>query len=208
MERVTAADGTDLVLERHGEPVPGRPPVVLLTPAGADRTDLAALAEALAPAGLTVSYDRRGRGDSGDNADTLNGAVARELADLRAIIAAVGGPVVLLGYSSGAILSAVAAASGLPVLAVVLFEPPFLPRPGARGIPPDLPGRLWDLAARGRGDEAVTLFQTDAVGLPAEMVAQFRQSPSWSRMTAMARSLAYDTAVSAEHGEPADLAVL
>ncbi|KAE8763142.1 alpha/beta fold hydrolase [Georgenia thermotolerans] len=206
MERVTADDGTPLVLERHGDPVPGRPPVVLLTPALADRTDLVALAEALAPSGLTVGYDRRGRGGSGDNADALDGAVARELADLRAVIAAVGGPVVLLGHSSGAILGAVAAAAGLPVAAVVMFEPPFLPHPGARGLPADLPQRLWDLATEGRGDEAVALFQTGAVGLPAEMVAQFRQSPGWGRMTAMARSLAYDTAVTSEHEDPADLA--
>ena len=206
MERLTAADGTTLALERHGEQVPGRPPVVLVTPGGADRTDLADLAQALAPAGLTVTYDRRGRGDSGDNAVTVEGAVDRELADLRVVIEAVGKPVVLLGHSSGAILSVVAAAAGLPVAGLVLFEPPFLPRPGARRVAPDLPGRIWDLATQGRADDAVALFQTEAVGLPEELVTQVRQAPFWPHLAGMARSLAYDVAVTARHAEPAELA--
>ena len=69
-----------------------------------------------------VSYDRRGRGESGDTAPF---AVEREVEDLAAVIGAVGGEASLYGISSGGALALRAAASGLPVRRVAVYEPPY-----------------------------------------------------------------------------------
>jgi pimeloyl-ACP methyl ester carboxylesterase len=86
------------------------------------RNSTAPLAEALAPTYTVISYDRRGRGDSGD---TSQYSVAREIEDLGAVIAAAGGTAAVYGHSSGAALVAAAAAAGLPISKVVLHEPPY-----------------------------------------------------------------------------------
>jgi pimeloyl-ACP methyl ester carboxylesterase len=69
------------------------------------------LAELLAPRLTAISYDRRGRGDSGN---TLPYAVQREVEDIEALINAAGGSANVYGVSSGAVL-ALKAANSLPV---------------------------------------------------------------------------------------------
>ena len=78
-ETVRSADGTTIAVERSGE---GRP-VVLIGGAFSDRATAAGLAQVLAPHFTTVTYDRRGRGDSGDS-DRY--ALEREIEDLTAVI--------------------------------------------------------------------------------------------------------------------------
>jgi pimeloyl-ACP methyl ester carboxylesterase len=62
------------------------------------------------------SYDRRGRGESGDTAPY---AVQREVEDLAALIAEAGAPAFVCGLSSGAVLALDAAAA---VLAAALRQ--------------------------------------------------------------------------------------
>jgi pimeloyl-ACP methyl ester carboxylesterase len=82
---VRSGDGTQIAVERSGE----GPPVVVVLGALNDRRTAAPLAAELAGRGLTVhTYDRRGRGDSGD---TPPYAVEREVEDLAAVVAAAGG---------------------------------------------------------------------------------------------------------------------
>jgi pimeloyl-ACP methyl ester carboxylesterase len=69
-----------------------------------------ALIDLLAPKLSVYSYDRRGRGDSGD---TLPYAVAREIEDIEALIDEAGGVGWLYGHSSGGCL-VLDAASGRP----------------------------------------------------------------------------------------------
>src|SRR3954470_17888297 len=71
-----------------------------------------------------MSYDRRGRGDSGAGSSAWS--VERELDDLAAVIEASGGRASLLGVSSGAVLALEAARRGLPVDRVVAYEAPFI----------------------------------------------------------------------------------
>jgi hypothetical protein len=96
MQYAESADGTRVAYRRFGS---GRPVVFV---GGALSTAEAAgpLAAAFAEAGLQgVTYDRRGRGGSGDTAPY---APEREAEDLRAVIDAVDGAAVVLGHSSGA----------------------------------------------------------------------------------------------------------
>jgi hypothetical protein len=78
-----------------------------------DRTHLtmAGVAVALARSFTVFNYDRRGRGGSGD---TQPYAVAREIEDLLAVVAAAGGMATVFGGSSraGMALEAAGAAAG------------------------------------------------------------------------------------------------
>src|SRR5690349_9161129 len=69
------------------------------------------------------TYDRRGRGESGD---TLPYAVEREVEDLRAIIREAGGEAALYAMSSGGALALATAAAEPGVTGLVLYEPPYL----------------------------------------------------------------------------------
>ncbi len=62
MQIVTSQDGTPIAYDRQGS----GPALSLVTGAIARRTDAASLAGKLAPHFTVYSYDRRGRGDSGD----------------------------------------------------------------------------------------------------------------------------------------------
>ncbi|HET9559899.1 MAG TPA: alpha/beta fold hydrolase, partial [Actinomycetota bacterium] len=117
MDTVTARDGTAIAFDRLGE----GPPVVLVSGGSTDRMANAGLAAELAGDHAVFNYDRRGRGDSGD---TLPYAIEREVEDIAAVIAEAGGAANLYGTSSGAGLAMHAAAAGLPVTRLALWEPP------------------------------------------------------------------------------------
>jgi pimeloyl-ACP methyl ester carboxylesterase len=59
-------------------------------------------------------------------------------------------------------------------------------------LPADYVERLDAYTAAGQPGDAVELFMTAAVGLPAEAVAGMRQSPFWPALEAVAPTIAYD----------------
>lgn len=184
-ETVSSADGTPIAVQRIGS----GPPVILIGGAFNDRSTVAGLAGVLADGFTAVTYDRRGRGDSGDAASY---APEREIDDLAAVIGYAGGLAGVFGHSSGAILALEAAARGLDISKVAAYEPAYViegtrPRPGD-----DLAGRLQGLLGQGDHDGAVALFQTEVVGLPAEMIQGMRDSPMWGWFTGLAHTLPYD----------------
>lgn len=162
---VRSADGTVLAYDRTGS----GPPVVLVEPALHDRSFSAfdGLVPLLAPHVTVVRYDRRGRGAS---TDTPPYAVEREVEDLAALVADVGGPVVLHGFSSGALLALHAAARGLDVAALVLVEPP-LGEDEDRAASLAFTAELAALVGQGRNAEAVARFH-EGIGVPPEVLAQ------------------------------------
>ena len=187
MENVTSADGTTIAFDQLGE----GPPLVLVAGASCDRSVDAPLAGALAQHFTVLNYDRRGRGDSGD---TLPFAVQREVEDLDVMLAAAGGSATVVGLSSGAALAAEAAAGGLPIDALVLWEPPFsVDEDGVRAAKV-YADELVELLAAGRRGDALQRFMR-RVGLPDEMIAGIRQSPYWELGERIAPTLAYDAAV-------------
>ena len=130
-EFVTSADGTVIAFDRTGE----GPPMILVGGATQFRAfDVTTieLAHQLAARGFTaVNYDRRGRGES---TDTPPFAIEREIEDIDALVAEVGGSAALYGSSSGAALCLWAAATGVAVTKLVLWEPPLsLPGEGDDG---------------------------------------------------------------------------
>jgi pimeloyl-ACP methyl ester carboxylesterase len=184
MQQATSADGTPIAFHQVGEGIP----VVILGGAFSTAEAGAPLAAALAAAGLRgVTVDRRARGNSGDTAPYLP---AREAEDLAAVIDAIGGEAAVIGHSSGAVLALFAAAQGVPMRHLFLSEPPF--RFGDGEPSPDLPERLQSLVDDGHADEAVVLFQRDAVGLPDPVIEQIRSSPMFAALVPLAQSTVYD----------------
>jgi pimeloyl-ACP methyl ester carboxylesterase len=172
MDYVTSRDGTRIAYERSGSGTV----VVLVASALADRRDAKRLARRLSERFTVVNYDRRGRGASGD---TSPYEVAREVADIDALIDDAGGSASIFGSSSGAVLALEAAnALGEKVTRLVLFEPPFITDDSR--APPSTADVLQieqHLAAGRRGD-AVKEFMTRHLGMPTAMVAVMRRLPT------------------------------
>ena len=178
--RTTSTDGTTIAYDRWGAGAP----VVIVAGALQGRTSCRPLAEALAARFTVFSYDRRGRGESGD---TPPYSVEREIEDLAAVIAAAGGTAAVYGHSSGAGLVLHAAEHGLPMDRIVLHELPFDPDEDDRATAEEAATYRALLAEDRRGD-AVALFLGSA-GVPPEIVAQVRNDPA---MVANAPTLLYD----------------
>ena len=90
---VTSADATTIAFDQFGAGAP----IIMAAGAFNDRSTTDPLARALAQQFTVVNYDRRGRGES---ADAPEYAVEREIEDLDALIAEVGGSSAVFGYSS------------------------------------------------------------------------------------------------------------
>ncbi len=183
MRTVSSKDGTRIAFEQAGK----GPVVILVVGAFNDRSAGAPLAQSLEAHFTVINYDRRGRGDSGDTAPY---AIEREIEDLEALIAAAGGSACVFGYSSGATLSLRAAAHGLAISKLALYEPP--PAGGKVGT---LAPRLAKFVAAGRRGDAVELFQIEAVGIPPAYVAQMRNAPFRPALEKMAHTLVYESMI-------------
>ena len=197
VETVTSADGTRIALERVGDGAP----VVLIGGAFNDRSTVAALAATLAPDFTAITYDRRSRGDSGNNDRSFD--INREFDDLAAVIEQAGGTASVFGHSSGGVLAIEAALRGLPVERLAVYEPSYIPSSARTQPGSDLYQRLVQLIGQDRRDEAVTLFQTEAVGLPAAMVESMQASDFWGWFTGLAHTLPYDVALHGDYEVPA-----
>ncbi|HWJ57812.1 MAG TPA: alpha/beta fold hydrolase, partial [Vicinamibacterales bacterium] len=121
MSFAISKDGTRIGYTRMGS----GPAVVLVDGALCHRGfgPLAAVAKELAATFSVYTYDRRGRGESGS---TPPFAPAREIEDLEAVIREAGGSAGVCGVSSGAALALDAAARGVPIERLALYEPPFI----------------------------------------------------------------------------------
>jgi pimeloyl-ACP methyl ester carboxylesterase len=159
------------------------------------------LAKLLAPSFTVLTYDRRGRGASGPLPEeapeqAVERALERELTDLEAVIGAAGGEALLFGHSSGGVLALEAAAAGLPIRGLAVYEPAYHV-PGARPEPvPGLAVRVGGLLAEGRADDAMAVFMVEAAAVPPEVVEMMRDDPMWSFLKATAHTLPYDIALS------------
>ena len=195
MTNVQSADGTTIAFSKAGQ----GPPLILVDGALCSRSfgPMPKLAAQLAPHFTVYTYDRRGRGASGDTAPY---APDREVEDLEALTAAAseGGPVFVHGTSSGAAL-ALEAAKRIPAIAkLAVYEPPFIVDGTRAPLPDDYLPKLRQLVAEGRRGDAVKMFMR-FVGTPAIFTAVLPLTPVWSKLKAVAPTLPYDLAIVAGH---------
>lgn len=196
-KKTLSRDGTPIAYERTGN----GPAVILVSGAMSTGGTVAPLAVPLSERFDVLVYDRRGRGASGDTAPY---AVAREVEDLAALIEAAGGEACLCGVSSGGALVLEAAASGLPVRRVAVYETPYADfLDGGAEHNAEYTEKLTAALAEGRRGDAVELFLR-LTGMGEEMIQGARQSPMWPGMEAVAPTLAYDNSVMAGGLVPRD----
>lgn len=187
MEKITSKDGTTIAYEKSGS----GPALIIVS--GSLGMLSADLVKHLSPHFTVIDYYRRGRGES---TDTQPYAVQREVEDIEALIDAAGGSALLYGKSSGAVL-ALEAASKLPtkVTKLVMYEPPLIVNDSRPPVPDGYIDQVNAAVAEGRRGDAVATFLTQAVGMPAEVVAKQRQAPFWAGMESVAHTIAYDHAI-------------
>jgi len=201
MNKTTSADGTEIAYDTYGD----GPPVIIISGAFSSREHqvVSTFAELLSPSLKVIAYDRRGRGDSGDTAPY---AVQREVEDLAAVVEAVGGSASVYGLASGATLAFEAAAAGVSITTLVLQEPPYVAGDDEPKVPADFADELAAAVADDRRGDAIALFMTKQLGIPAEAIADMKHSATWETLDALAHTLAYDAAITGDGSVPADRA--
>lgn len=200
MPTTTSADGTSIAYDVTGS----GPPLVYVTGATTFRRFQPVLADvkAFAREFTVVSYDRRGRGDSGPGGAW---SLDRELEDLAAVVDAVGGRAAVYGHSSGAVLG-MHAAHRFPekVSGAVLYDASWVHDQTERAEYAELADRVGALLEDGRNAAALRTFLR-GIGMPGLFVAALPLFPGWRTMVALAPTLRYDIELTRET-PPLDLA--
>lgn len=188
MQTVTSQDGTTIAYDQTGS----GDPVILVDGALCSR-QLGPFPDAageLARHFKVVHYDRRGRGESTDES-AGRFEIDREVEDLEALIAHVGGgKASLVGMSSGGALAIEAANRLVGVRQVIVYEVPYITDPAA-AFPRDYVPRLRELIEGNRRSEAVRFF-LKSVGMPAPLIQVMRATPPFRKLKRVAHTLPYD----------------
>ncbi len=189
MKKTISKDGTSIAYEQLGK---GQP-IILVDGALCSRSfgPMPKLAPLLAQHFTVFTYDRRGRGESGD---TKPYAVEREVEDIQALVKEAGGSTHLFGISSGAALALEAANRGLAIKKLALYEAPFIVDDSRPPIPEGYLVQLNGLIASDRRADALKLFMK-FVGVPAILIALMRFMPAWSKLKGVAHTLPYDITI-------------
>src|SRR5713226_5155261 len=186
--KVFSKDGTAIAFDRIGY----GPPVILIDGALCYRGmgQSGQLAELLAPYFTVFTYDRRGRGESGDTAPYR---VEREVEDVAEVLSEAGGAAFLWGTSSGAVLALEAANRLRGIKKLALYEAPFIVDDSRSTTERDW-AKIAEAVAANRRSEAVKLF-LKSVGVPAFFISVMPLMPMWPKLKAIAHTLLYDGAI-------------
>lgn len=190
----TSKDGTLIAYERTGS----GPAVILVDGALCYRGSGPArpLAAALAGHFTVYTYDRRGRGESGN---TLPYAVDREVEDLAAVLEAAGGTAHLYGISSGAALSLEAANVLSGFVSLALYEFPTAVDSSGPVRPADYIPTMDALIAADKRGATLKMFMR-TVGVPTPVLLVMQLLPVWSKLKRVAHTLPYDMRVLGDTG--------
>ena len=196
MNTVTSKDGTQIAYDKTGQ----GPAVIVVDGALNYRAfSLSApIAKQLAKTFTVYTYDRRGRGDSGD---TLPYATKREIEDLDVLADAAGGHVCIIGLSSGAILALEAVKRlGSKIEKLALYEAPMILDDSRPPLGKPMLEETKRLIATGKRDEAMKLFMK-AIEVPPFMLLIMRLIPTWKSVRKVAHTLAYDLEIASPYQE-------
>jgi len=198
--RVSFKDGTEIAYTRVGSGAP----VILVDGALCHRAmgPNTKLASHLSSEFTVFTYDRRGRGESGDRAPY---GVEREIEDLQSVIDAAGGNACVYGISSGGALALEAAHRLSSIERLALYELPYVVDDTRPPIPANWAGQLAEMAATDQRADAVRYFMRDCIGVPRSVVAMMRFMPAWPKLKAVAHTLPYDARIVGDLGRGAPL---
>ncbi|WP_232664393.1 alpha/beta fold hydrolase [Pseudonocardia sp. TRM90224] len=186
MQTITSTDGTIIAYQKTGS----GPAIIVVSNVAEDHTGLAGLTTALSEHFTVISFDRRGRGASGDPQPY---DPAREIDDIAALIDVAGGSAALTSGSGGcAITLDAATALGNKVTGLYLYDPPFIVDNSRQPVPTHWVAQVENLVEAGRRSDAVEYVMTEVIGLPAEYIEPMKQDPSWDDTTRYAHTFAYE----------------
>ena len=191
----TSRDGTTIAFTKRGS----GPPLIIVDGAFCYRENGPAteLASRLAQHFTVLTYDRRGRGKSGDTAPYT---AEREVDDLRALAREAGTAPFVVGISSGGALILQAVANGVDVKKIALYEPPYLADGNGPRLFEEATNRLQSLLSAGDRGGAVRFFMTDVYGAPRAFVfaMPFLMPNAWKRNKMVVHTVPYDLAILAD----------
>jgi pimeloyl-ACP methyl ester carboxylesterase len=186
LTHVATPDGTEIAVFVSGR---GRP-LVLVPGTTSDHTTWRLVLPLLEPHLAVHAVDRRGRGRSGDSLDY---SLAREYADVAAVVdaaaAATGAPVDLFGHSYGGNVAFGAALLTTNVRRLVLYEGWPVPNIAHRTTSPEVMERLESLLARGRREQMLEVFYRDIAKLSPEEINSIMAAPTWPARVAAAHTV-------------------
>jgi pimeloyl-ACP methyl ester carboxylesterase len=191
-QHVTSKDGTSIAYDVYGSG--DKPALIYITGASCFRNffPIKADAKAYAQEFTVYNYDRRGRGDSGDNSPWR---VEREVEDIEALVGAAGGKAALYGHSSGAVLALEAALRlGDKVERVVVYDTPYVHDEEEKAQYGAMTDGVLALLKQGKKAAAMKAFLS-GIGMPKAFVFLLPLFPGWKGMKALANTLAYDIAL-------------
>lgn len=185
METVASADGTRIAYWRAGS----GPPLLLVHGGICDHFVWYLAVPFLARQFTVYTFDRRGRGASGN---TEPYAAEREREDIAAILGAIGEPAHLLGHSAGGILALQAAERAQNLLSLILYEPAFVVNEARERPALELMETMRSLLAAGNCDEVVRMAIKVSVGASDSEIAEMASGPAWKRMLAVSHAIPND----------------
>jgi pimeloyl-ACP methyl ester carboxylesterase len=190
MNTIVSKDGTTIAYEKIGS---GKP-LILVDGALCCRSfgPMPKLAPLLAKNFTVYYYDRRGRGES---TDIQPYTVQKEVDDIAALVKVAGGSAYIAGLSSGAVLTLMAAEAGLDLPKIALYEPPYVYEKNSVQSTIDHGAALKSLLEKNKRGGMVKYFMVNMVGAPAFVAFIMQLMPTWKKLTAVAHTLPYDTAI-------------
>ena len=195
---VESPDGTRVGCEVVGD----GPPLLAIHGTTADRSRWAAVREPLAERFRLHLMDRRGRGLSADEAPAY--ALEHEAEDIRALVAAIGEPVLLLVHSYGATCGLAAATDCPGISRMLAYEPAF-------GVSEEFPvaavPEMEAALARGDREAALEAFFRRALQLDDTAIDSMRGTPIWQARLAAVHTLPREV-VAADEFRPGELHAL
>lgn len=180
--KISAPDGTQLAYWTAGSGAV----LVLVHGTTSDHATFNELVPHLADRRTVITFDRRGRGQSGDGATSYD--IEREFEDLAAIIdhfaAAQAAPVDVISHSFGAFVALGAALRTANARAVVAYSPGF----GAE-YPAGSLDQIEAATASDNRDQVLQVMFRDVIGMPDDEIQAMRRSPVWKVREAAAGTI-------------------
>ena len=197
----TSADGTRVGCEVTGE----GPALLAIHGSTAERHRWEAVRDALAQRFRLHLMDRRGRGLSADE-NGGNYSLEREAEDIRALVEAIGGPVLVLSHSYGGAASLEAATACPGIARMLVYEPALSTDAGE--LNPE--GAVAQVEAAGADRDAIlTIFYSRMLQIDDAAIEAMRSTPLWKHRRTAAHTLARELRASNEYvADPARLSTI
>jgi pimeloyl-ACP methyl ester carboxylesterase len=180
----TSADGTVVGAEVIGD----GPPLLAIHGSTADRNRWTSVRDPLAASFRVHLMDRRGRGLSSQETEA-NYSIEREAEDIRALVEAIGGPVLILSHSYGGACSLEAATDCAGIERMLVYEPALSTTEGSINLEQSI-ADIERAAANDDREAILTLFFSRMLQLDEATIDAMRATPVWEHRLAAAPTLA------------------